>query len=214
MRKFLAGAVLALGLSTSASAAVIVLDFQGVANPSNSTTVGGFYNGGVSGDGNSGPNYGVEFSPNALAINSYNGCCEPDPGVLYFLTGPGVFINYAAGFTTGFSFFYASNTADSSVSVYDGLNGTGNVLASFGLSQNWSSNCGYCIWDPIGVAFGGTARSIGFFGAANFVGFDRVTFGSDRPGEVPEPATLAMLISGIGLVGVATRRRRTIVTAA
>jgi hypothetical protein len=216
MRTFLIAAALAVGFSTSASAAIVVLDFQGVANPSNSTTIGDFYNGGVSGDGNSGTNYGVTFSDNALAINSYNGCCEPDPGILFFLDGPGVYINYDAGFTTGFSFFYASNTANSSVSVYDGLNGTGNVLGSFDLGINFLAGCGYCVWDPIGVAFAGTARSIGFFGAANFVAFDRVTFGSDVPAPtpVPEPATLGMLIAGLGLMGVATRRRRKTETSA
>ena len=85
----------ALGLalavvSAPVSASVVVLDFKGVANPSNSTTIGGFYNGGTSGDGNSGVNYGVAFSNNALAINSYNGTNEPDPGILFFLSGGAV----------------------------------------------------------------------------------------------------------------------------
>ncbi len=38
-------------------------------------------------------------------------------------------MNVASGFTTGFSFYYASAMAGT-VTVYDGLNATGNVLAT------------------------------------------------------------------------------------
>ena len=197
-------------IAAPASASVVVLDFQGVANPSNSTTVGGFYNGGTSGDGNSGTNYGVSFTSNALAINSYNGNGEPDPGVLYFLSGGAVNITYAAGFSAGFSFYYASNS-QSSITVYDGENGTGNVLATLNLANNFQQGCGYCQWDAIGVTFAGVAKSIDFSGGADYVAFDRITFGSDKPGggnTVPEPATWAMLIAGFGMVGASLRRRR------
>ena len=211
--KFLAVAAIVASAS-AASAAPVVLDFIGVANPSNTTTVGGFYNGGTSGDGNSGPNLGVAFSSNALAINSYNGCCEPDPGVLFFLSGGAVTLDYAAGFTTGFSFFYASNS-NAFITVYDGLGATGNVLATLSLANNFQSGCGYCQWDAIGVSFAGTAMSIDFGGGANFVAYDQVTFGSANPGGgVPEPASWAMLIAGFGLVGAAARRRRSTVVAA
>ena len=46
------------------------LNFEGVnaTYPSNFATVGEFYNGGVSGDGTTGTNYGVSFGSNALAI--------------------------------------------------------------------------------------------------------------------------------------------------
>ena len=211
MMKFAFGVAAAIALAAPAAASVVVLDFTGVANPSNSTEVGGFYNGGTSGDGNSGPNYGVSFTSNALAINSYNGSNEPDPGILYFLSGGAVNITYAAGFTTGFSFYYASNSA-ASITVYDGENGTGNVLASLDLDINYSSQCGYCVWTPVGVSFSGIAKSIDFAGGADYVAYDVITFGSDTPGGgVPEPAAWALMITGFGLVGAAARRRRIVI---
>ncbi|WP_310497036.1 PEPxxWA-CTERM sorting domain-containing protein [Sandarakinorhabdus sp.] len=209
--------------ASMASAATVVLDFTGVVNPGlgNSTSVDNFYNGGVSGHGTSGTNYGAGFSANGLAINGYNGCCEPDQylvparkGILFFLSGGAVTVNYAAGFTTGFSFYYASNS-NATIRVYDGLNGTGNVLASLALATQANQNCRpgatgfYCNWTPVGVAFAGTARSIDFGGGANFVAYDNITFGSDRPGgTVPEPSSWVMLIAGFGLVGAAMRRRK------
>ena len=199
--------------ATAASAGPIVLDFAGVATTNNSTTVGGFYNGGTSGDGNSGPNLGVAFTANALAINNYNGCCEPDSpkqGILFFLSGGAVTMNYAAGFDKGFSFVYSSNS-DAFINVYDGLNATGNVLATLNLTRQFDSGCTagtYCNWSPIGVTFSGIAKSIDFGGGADYVAYDDVTFGSATPGGVPEPATWAMLIGGFGVVGGALRRQR------
>lgn len=224
----LAAAAILAASATSASAATVVLDFTGVVNPviGNSASVNNFYNGGTSSHGTSGTNYGAAFSSNGLAINDYNGCCEPDSfllparkGILFFLDGGAVTISYAAGFSTGFSFYYASNS-DATINVYDGINGTGNVLASLALARQANQNCGqgasgfYCNWTPIGVTFAGVAKSIDFGGGANFVAYDNITFGSDRPGgTVPEPASWAMLIAGFGLTGAAMRRRRTPVAA-
>jgi PEP-CTERM motif len=206
----------AMAMATSASAAVVVLDFTGVATTNNVTAVGGFYNGGTSGDGNTGTNYGAAFSNNALAINAYNGCCEPgtpSKGILFFTSGGAVTIDYAAGFDTGFSFVYSSNT-NAFIRVYDGLGATGNVLATLNLTQQANTGCApgstgfYCNWTAIGVSFSGIAKSIDFGGGANFVAYDDITFGSATPGAVPEPATWAMMIGGFGMVGGAMRYRR------
>ena len=217
--KLAAAAALAASASM-ASAAVVSLDFTGVVDTAqgNSTAVGSFYNGGTSGHGTSGTNLGVEFSANTLAINNYNGCCEPDSaqgkrGILFFLTGSAATLNYAAGFSDGFSFNFASNSA-ATVSVFDGLNGSGNLLGSLVLPQTADANCPpnasgfYCNWTAGGIAFAGVAKSIDFGGSANFVAYDNITFGSITPGgTVPEPASWAMLIAGFGLVGAAQRRR-------
>ena len=213
--KSLALGGLLFATTTASSAATIVLDFNGVATTNNDTAVGGFYNGGTSGDGNTGTNYGVAFTSNALAINSYAGSGEPNPGILFFLSGGAVTIDYAPGFSTGFSFYYSSNSS-ASITVYDGLGATGNVLATLSLANNYQPSCGYCVWAPIGVTFAGIAKSIDFAGGADAVGYDNITFGSGTPGDgaVPEPASWAMLIAGFGLTGAAMRRRRSVAVAA
>ena len=130
---------------------------------------------------------------------------------LFFLSGPSTFMDIPAGFTTGFSFNYTEpNTPGGFVTVWDGLDGTGTMLAMINLSLT-PSNCpgysaAYCPFFPIGVGFAGTAKSIEFGGVANFVVFDDVTFGSVTPG-VPEPSTWALMMLGLAGLGMAGRRR-------
>jgi len=208
-------AALALAACIPAASAVVVLDFEGIPNQ---TAVGNFYNGGA------GTNYGVSFSPATLALidadagGGGNFANEPSPNtIMFFLQANNAFVNVAAGFTTGFSFFYTSSTA-ASVNVYDGENGTGNLLATLNLSAQHTVNCTgdpsgtFCNWTAIGVTFAGTAKSINFGGTANQTGFDDITFGSATPGNgngnVPEPGTLALLAVSLVGAGFAARRRQ------
>jgi hypothetical protein len=205
-------AIAFIAFAVPASAAVIVLDFEGIPN---STPVGDFY------DGNGGPDYGVVFSPATLAIidadagGGGNFANEPSPNtIMFFLEANNAILNLAAGFETGFSFFYTSSTA-ASVTVYDGVDATGNILGTLDLVAQFTDNCvgdptgSFCNWTAVGVLFAGTARSIDFGGTANQTGFDEITFGSDRPGgdptAVPEPATL--LTFGAGLAAAVRRLR-------
>ena len=231
----LAGAAaLAFSAANAAQASVVSLNFEGInaTYPSGFAFINGFYNGGTSSDGTTGVNYGVAFSSNAQAIclnstlvhcsNTSRGGLAPgsDKGGLFFLSGSSTTMNVAAGFTTGFSFNYTDPfSSGGSVSVYDGVDGTGTLLGSFSLGLTTSScpgyNAGYCPFVPIGVSFAGTAKSIVFGGVANQVVFDDVTFGASRPGPgVPEPATWALLLTGFGVAGVALRRRRALALAA
>ena len=224
MRTLALATLAAAAMASSASASIITLTFEGVGNE---VPVNDFYNGGTDGAGNSGTNYGISFSRTSLGIidsdagGTGNIANEPSGDtVLFFLSGGAATMNVAAGFQTGFSFFYSANGA-AFVRVYDGLNATGNVLAQLDLASQFDTGCTgdpngqYCNWTPIGVLFEGTAFSVDFGGTANRVAFDNVTFGSDRPGGggggvIPEPATWAMMIAGFGLVGGAMRRRRVV----
>jgi hypothetical protein len=221
-----------LAAATTAQAAIVSLNFEGIAPypNSNDVLIQDFYNGGTASNGNSGTNFGVSFGRNALLIclnsttitcsNTSRGGLAPASaeGALFFLSGSETFLNVAAGFTTGFSFNYASSVTGA-VQVYDGLNGTGNLLQTVNLSANIAGcspyGAGFCPFTAAGVTFNGTARSISFGGVANQIVFDDITFGSATPGPaVPEPASWAMLITGFGLTGAAMRRRRsTAVTA-
>ena len=204
-------AVAALSLSVQAQAAPIVLTFEGVGdlNP-----VGNFY-----------ASQGVVFSSDTLALvdrdagGSGNIANEPSGStVMFFLNSNNAILDFATGFTTGFSFFYSS-AFQASVSVWDGLNGTGNQLGTLNLDAQHDSNCSgdphgqYCNWTPVGVNFNGTAKSINFGGTANYVVFDDITFGSATPGVVPEPGTWALMIGGFGMAGAALRSRRRALTA-
>jgi hypothetical protein len=196
-----------------ADAAVVSLGFEGLKDMEQ---ILNFYNGGTGSLGSAGPNYGISFGPDSLAlIDSDNGgsgnfANEPTPNtVAFFLTGPGNLMNVAAGFDTGFSFYYSSSQAGS-VTVFDGLNGTGTQLAQINLGVNFqNNNCTgdptgtYCNWDPIGVSFAGTAKSVLFAGTANQVGFDNITLGSNTPRlvSVPEPSSLFGLLA-VGFLGV------------
>ena len=202
-----------------ATAAVVVLDFEGVGNLAN---INNFYNGGTDSLGNSGVNYGVAFSTATLGLVDFdaggtgNFANEPSAStVMIFLNANNAVLDVAAGFTTGFSFFYSSSTA-ASVTVWDGLGASGTLLGTLALTaQGSANNCvgdpngSFCNWTAVGVNFSGTAKSIDFGGTANQTGFDNITFGSETPVPgIPEPSTYAMLALGLAGVGFVARRRK------
>jgi hypothetical protein len=206
-----AAVALSLGAVEKASAAPIVLTFEGLGDQE---AIDSYYDGGLGGNGSGpGPNYGITFTSDSLAIidnadgGSGNFSNAPSGDTIaFFLNGAGDTMNVAGGFTTGFSFFYADQVGfTGNVSVYDGANGTGNLLATLDLPSTPNP---YNVFVPIGVTFAGTAQSVVFGGSANFIGFDNITLGSATAGGVPEPATWAMMLMGFGGLGAAMRSAR------
>ena len=207
-----------------AIASAQVLNFEGIViPPTQSAPVGNYYNGG------GGPNYGISFSDNALALclntpahptcsnTSRGGYGNPtsQEGGLFFLSGSETFMNSVTGFNNGFSFFYSAVFHGGSFDVWTGLNGTGTLLASLSLAltQHGAPGClgDFCPFEAAGVSFLGTAHSVSFAGVENQIVFDDVTFGSQIPDVTasPEPASLLLLATGlIGMAGVARHRKR------
>ena len=217
MRKFVAGAGVALVavamMAGSARADIITLTFEGLQN---NEQVLNYYNGGFGGNGSGpGPNYGITFGADTMALiegadGGTGNFSNPPSGdtVMYFLSGPGDVMNVAAGFTTGFSFYYADQVGfTGSVQVYSGLDGTGTLLANISLPSTPSP---YTVFVPIGVSFAGTAESVIFGGSANYIAFDNVTLGSETAtGSVPEPSSFVIAgLGGLGFFGYGWRRRR------
>jgi hypothetical protein len=198
-----------LGQNHIENRSTIVLDFEGLGS---ADPISNFYNGGTSGQGFSGTNYGVEFSTNALAsisnLSGGGGNFSNNPSgvtVLFFLTGQ-PYMNVPAGFSTGLSFYYSAYQYNGSLQLFDGLDGTGNLLASVTLPANGTNPAlpnRYNIWDPVSVPFNGVAKSVVFGGVENQIGFDDVTFGSLTPGggdPIPVPISNWALYIGILLM--------------
>lgn len=168
-------------LGGRASAQQFTLNFDGMQNLE---FVGQFYNGGYGGSGSGpGPAYGVTFSPDngarvsttivggqtVLFMNNIDFNSEMEP-----LT-----MNVEGGFTGQFSFQYATPNSSpaGSVTIYDGPDGTGNVLATASLPgmsgsplYNASSN------PPVVLQFTGTARSVRFVLRGGAADLDNITY--------------------------------------
>lgn len=210
-----------------------VLNFEGVAAtyPFDPVAIRNFYNGGTSEAGTSGPNFGIDFSPNALAVclnafvNSALVDCSGasrgglgDPAsrfsALIFTEGGQTFMNRAAGFVGMFSFVYTALDDGAQFWVWSGLSGTGTLLGTRSLAATPIGSCDafnapFCPFVPMDLTFSGTALSVTFSGVADQVALDDVMFGVPRTSIVPEPNSAALMFAGLALVGLAARGRRT-----
>lgn len=167
--------------SSRASAQQVTINFDGFQNLE---FVGQYYNGGNGASGSGpGPDYGVTFAPDngarisntivagqtVLFMNNIDFNSELEP-----LT-----MNVAGGFSGQFSFQYAtpSSSETGSVTIYDGPNGTGNVLVTAqlpGMSgtplYNASSN------PPVVLSFQGTGRSVRFMLRGGAADLDNISY--------------------------------------
>src|SRR5437762_4566318 len=140
----LLAALLTAALAAAPARASVTISFEGIGTYGINSGIGvlNFYNGGTASNGASGTNLGVSFGANAvtLCLNTPGTVCStasrggqgnPTSAFtgLVFLTGTQIVLNDAAGFSTGMFFYYADHTTPGFVSIFDGLNGAGNLLA-------------------------------------------------------------------------------------
>jgi hypothetical protein len=210
MKAFALSALVA-GAALTASPAMaqtFTLDFEGAEGYVN--PILDFYNGGTDSLGQSGTNYGVSFSADAVALsNDALGpyfSNAPSPITALFALGDNAFMNVAAGFVDGLTFQYSSSASVlDAVRIYSGMNGTGTLLASASLFGNAAIGCTdtpFCRFDLTSVMFAGTALSVSFAGGNPNVLFDDISITA-----VPEPGSVALLLAGLGVVGLLARRR-------
>jgi hypothetical protein len=182
-----------------------VLDFEGLQNLE---LVNNFYD-----------SQGVSFSPNALALIDNDAGGTGDFGgepsgktVLFFESGRSAVMNVANGFIRDLSFFYASPDNTGSVDIYDGLNATGNILASIQLNQTPRNGQPdptgyYSPFVPIGTEFWGVGRSVDFRGATGFIGFDDISL-TALPTPSSKPIPTPAMLPGILAIGLNAWRRQ------
>ncbi|MDX2147064.1 MAG: PEP-CTERM sorting domain-containing protein [Planctomycetota bacterium] len=197
----------------AAVANIFTLDFEGLRDLE---AIEEFYNGGFGSLGSGpGPSFGVEFVGNTLAVvdadagGTGNFANEITPStVMFFLSGSATIMNIRAGFENAFSLYYSSIDAEAAFSIFDGLNGEGNLLATEFLTPLGTEpdagdpNGEFNRWSLKGTAFAGMARSVVFSGEANRIVFDNVVFGDiPAPGGVAAGALVAMA------AGLRPRRR-------
>ncbi|MCT7979366.1 Calx-beta domain-containing protein [Laspinema olomoucense] len=157
-----------------------LLNFEGVGNLD---PVSGFY-----GD------RGISFSPNALGIMStdaldalglpgeFGGNFAPPPSGTTALTygeNSAIVMNVEGGFDNQLSFFYASPFARHSVTLYDGLGASGNILASIPLSTTAAGSLPHVYeeFEQVTLPFAGVARSVSFGSVPNKLILDDILLG-------------------------------------
>ena len=209
-------ATLSLFLIAQQTQAAILLTFEGLQNEEPITN---YYTGGLGGLGSGpGEDIGVYFSANAHSLidtdhggtGFFEGAPTPKT-IMYFSTLDTATMTVAAGFDSGLSFYYTSPFFAGSITIYDGLDGTGNVLAVLDLPNTDSHSVDpadvYSPFVPIEISFGGTARSVDFSGVNGQIGFDNIILGAGVLQNLPEPSILFMSVP-ITLAALLTRRRR------
>lgn len=198
---------LAVGLLSAAPAFSLTLDFQDVGGYN---FIQEYYNGGTNDVGLTGPNYGISFGLDVLGMTNdqyfsyYDNA--PNPGAIAAVGADGA-LSVAAGFSGAVSFSYSA-TANTTVTLFSGLNGTGVELATFNLAATngaCSEELPFCSWNLASLNIAGVAHSIQFGGSAGVAGFDNITIA-----PVPVPAAGWLMLSALGGLGMARRNRKNV----
>jgi hypothetical protein len=203
-KRLLTALVVAAGMMVSAVPAnAVVLTFEGVGD---TMPVANYYNGGPGGS------YGISFVSAYAGVEGGAGgfnvfSNEPSPVTAMAFADPVLSLwnsgtmNVSGGFDTQLSFYYSS-AVPGSVTVYDGLNGTGTALNTVVFAPTGSYN----VFNPQVITFSGTAHSVVFSGPTSLpIAYDNITLN-----PVPEPSTLLLLGTGFMASGFYGRRRQKI----
>ena len=199
-RRFLFVALLAAvaqGVAVNSAQGAFTVDFDAV--PTNDF-VNGFYNGGTSSGGASGPNLGVDFlagdwfTPTGFGQTS-------QPNSAFSQSGSGS-VNVAAGFTSQFGFTYGE-FSPTTISIWSGLNGTGTLLAITPLPVN-----NVHAFDPVVITFAGTAQSVTISSGSGQFLWDDLSFGPASATPAP-PTAVAAIVALLAFVPLSRFRRRT-----
>ncbi|NTU53036.1 MAG: PEP-CTERM sorting domain-containing protein [Chlorobiaceae bacterium] len=205
-KRFLAMLALASGmLFSSVPARAVVLTFEGVGDQG---YVGNYYNGGPGGD------YGISFMHAYTATEQGSGgsapyATEPSPitSMSFYNIDTGKWntgsLNVEGGFFSELSFYYSSPMNTATVTVYDDLNGLGNVLASIIITPQLSSP--YSSFDQVTLGFSGTAYSVVFSGVDSTL---PVVYDNISLSPVPEPTSALLFGVGTLALGLYGKRRK------
>ncbi len=135
-------------------------------------------------------------------------------GVAAANADPSFTLNFAEGFIAGSSLSYkALQGANVRIELFSELNGVGSLGTVDGLIQ---SDCGsvtgatFCDWgNPLKLAFGGVAKSMVVSGADESFMLDNLSLQRQDaavPGQLPEPASLVLALSALGVLGWSRKR--------
>lgn len=197
------------------SARAQTLTFEGLQD---FEAVGNYYSGQLGGNGSGpGPNFGVSFSPSALALISVDSGGSGDFGgnpsgntALFFLTDTAYTMDVSTGFAGTFSVFYSSPSVPGTISLYSGLDATGSLLGTLGLATTPFMGDGMHAYSPFvfaSLAFTGVAKSVDFGSSANLFAYDDIAITTvPEPGLLPLASTL--VLCGIGFTRRIYRSRR------
>ena len=157
------------------------IDFQGLTDGED---VGNFYQ-----------SLGITFTGFTAVAGHYYTCLGTQE-TCSASVGFGAVMDVQPGFQNALSFYF-NQGGSGEVLLYDGLGGTGTLLADAALGQAMSE------WEPFGFTFPGLAKSAVFNGNMEVA---VVTMGGGF--VIPEPATVVLLLSGLATVASFRRRLR------
>ncbi len=214
-RSSLRGCLLAALLSSFAPqlSATTILTFSGL---SDGEQLLNFYNGGTGSLGSSFYDYGITFSPGTIAYvdsdvgGTGNFANAPSPWGAIFSTTGFIRFNVSPGFTEALRFYYVTYNGgpSGSVSIFSGLNETGQLLSSATLNpptQNCPGNpqgSYYGCWQLVELPFSGTARSVVFQSPVLKFGLDSLALTLPaleltQTSATPEPASFALVCGAL-----------------